>query len=199
MKKIFFIAVTILTANLSGYAQDLIYGGFRIAPNTSIFMDNAPENEKAGIGYGIGYYEVLELSNKINLQAEVNYNMISFVNEVTFPGGGSVKETKNYSSIDLPIMVKYRPSANFAIGVGYQFSLGSNLNRKEVTKNGNTTTESNSEDDGVNSSGMFIDMNTKFAKNIVGLRVLSTDKSFFEYDQEQKTLNISLYVGFTIF
>ena len=82
MKKIFFTVVTILLLNFYSKAQEVIYGGLKASPNLSVFTSKAPENVKSGIGYSIGYFEVLELGYKINLQAEINHNMISFVQDI---------------------------------------------------------------------------------------------------------------------
>jgi hypothetical protein len=69
MKKI--LTVILICASFTLKAQDKIYGGLRIAPNFSLITDKSDDykNVKSGVGYSFGYYEVLELSYKINLQA----------------------------------------------------------------------------------------------------------------------------------
>lgn len=195
MKKILFLAITLVTANCTLLAQDVIYGGFKIAPNLSVFTDKAPADTKSGIGYGIGYYEVLELSYKVNLQAEVNYNMMSFVKEVK-SGSNSNKEVRAYRAIELPLMIKLRPSSNFSIGAGYQFSFRPKLKTTKTDKTGSTTNETTVESKGIKTSGFFLDMNGKVSKNIIGLRVLSPSEDF---NGGSKSLNVAAYFGITLF
>ena len=75
MKKIIYISTLfILTLTVKVKAQDdVIYGGFKLAPNFSVITDKA-DKWSSGIGYSLGYFEVLELNYKMNLQAEINYS-----------------------------------------------------------------------------------------------------------------------------
>lgn len=192
MKKIVY-AFTIICFLISynSQAQSNIYGGFKLAPNYSIITDKV-ENLKSGIGYSLGYFEVLELENKINLQAEINYTNNSFVSEQNL-GGINRKTTTNNNSVELPFMVKYRPNDNFSIGLGYQFSFFPS--RSEKTK---TTGQAdvNNDGKGSKSNGLFLDANIKTNKTIIGFRVLKTSKSIIE---PISSINASLYVGFALF
>lgn len=192
MKKIVY-ALTIIGLLISyiSKAQSKIYGGLKLAPNYSIITDKV-ENLKSGIGYSIGYFEVLELENKINLQAEINFTNNSFIREIN-SGGINSKTTINNNSVELPFMIKYRPNDNFSIGFGYQFSFFPSISQKNKT-----TGEPNENLDGkgIKSNGLFLDANIKTKKTIIGLRVLKTSKSIIE---PTESINASFYLGFALF
>jgi hypothetical protein len=194
MKKILCIIVLLVSISKFSHAQDNIYGGLKLSPNYSIFIDKA-KDYSSGIGYSIGYFEVLELSYKLNLQAEVNYSQNSFIYKVS-NGSYSEKQTSNYNSVELPLMFKFRPSENFAIGIGYQFSFKSKGKIKTVTTDNGTSTELKETIDGISSEGGFLDANFKSGKTIVGLRILKTNKNFIE---PYNSLNAAFYLGFGIF
>lgn len=191
MKKSLLIAVILAGYSFHVAAQDKIYGGPKLAPNFSIFTEKAG-NLKSGIGYSIGYFEVLELSYKVNLQAEINYTNYSFVDKQTF-GSITSKTVTNNRTIELPIMAKYRVSNDFAIGVGYQFSFKPKSTAKTETTDQPTETV---DQPGVKTSGVFIDANYKKGKNIFGVRILSTNDPLAD---PFKSINASFYVGFGIF
>lgn len=194
MKKILFILFTLISVVKISAAQDNIYGGFKVSPNYSIFIDKA-KNYSSGIGYGLGYFEVLELSYKLNLQAEVNYTRSSFIYEES-NGSSSLKRTANFGSIELPLMFKFRPVDNFAIGLGYQFSFKPKGSLKSVTTDNGTSTEEKETIDGISAAGGFLDANFKSGKTIFGLRILKTNKNFIE---PYSSLNAAFYIGFGIF
>jgi hypothetical protein len=172
---IFFLSTVFNTQSVK--AQDVIYGGFKLAPTYLIPTKKIdPLKFSSKIGYSIGYYEVLELSNKINLQAELNYSSYSYKLKTE----GSTTETEQeLKGIELPLMIKYRANNNFAIGAGYQFGLGAQK-----------------------LSGMLFDMNVKSNKTIFGLRALflNEDESAVMFgEQSAKPIATSLYLGFSIF
>jgi hypothetical protein len=192
MTKIFYAIIFIgLMISNNSQAQSKIYGGFKLAPNYSIITDKV-ENLKSGIGYSVGYFEVLELENKINLQAEINYTNNSFVIDLN-SGGINTKTTIKNNSVELPLMVKYRPNDNFSIGLGYQFSFFSSKSEKTKTTG---QADENINDKGISSNGVFLDANIKTKKTIIGLRVLKTSESIIE---PFESINASFYVGFALF
>jgi hypothetical protein len=152
-------------------AQDVIYGGFKLAPTYSIFTEKPADGFTASPGFSVGYFEVLELSNKINLQAEVNYSNYAYT--FTVPGTTS-KEKFNYNALELPFLVKYRVAESFAIGAGYQFALT-----------------------GDKSSGLLFDANFKTNKTIIGIRGLKTINDMVV--GTGNPIQASFYIGFGIF
>lgn len=175
----------------NGQAQNKIYGGVKISPNYSIITDKV-DKLKSGIGYGFGYFEVLELENKINLQAEINYVNNTFISDQS---SGTIKKTitTNNNSIEIPFMIKYRPSDNFSIGLGYHLSFIPSTSEK--TKETGMA-DSKIDQDGIKSNGFFLDANAKTSKAIIGLRILKTNKSLID---PLNSINASFYVGFAIF
>jgi len=190
-KTIYALTIIGLLISYCSQAQSKICGGFKLAPNYSIITDKV-ENLKSGIGYSVGYFEVLELENKINLQAEINYTNNSFVSE-TNSGGINSKTTINNNSVELPFMIKYRPNDNFSIGLGYQFSFFPSKSEKTKTTG---QADENNDGKGIKSNGLFLDANIKTNKTIIGLRVLKTSKSIIE---PISSINASFYVGFALF
>lgn len=184
------IIIGLLICNNS-QAQSKIYSGFKVAPNYSIITDKT-DNLKSGVGYSIGYFEVLELENKINLQAEINYTNNSFIIDENF-GTTNRKTTINNNSVELPLMIKYRPSDNFSFGVGYQFSFFPSISEKTKTTG---QADENIDGKGIKSNGVFLDANIKTNKTIIGLRVIKTSKSVIE---PINSINASFYLGFALF
>jgi hypothetical protein len=193
MKKI--LAVILICASFTLKAQDKIYGGLRIAPNYSLITDKSElyKSVKSGVGFSIGYYEVMELSYKINLQAEINYSNYSFKTDIDADPAKTNYKNTSYQSLELPISVKFRPNESFAFGVGYQFSFLPSLN-DETGEFG--AVEGLGENGGVKTSGFFLDLNGKSGKTIYGLRVTRFDNDLVGTD---KLLNFSAYVGIGLF
>jgi hypothetical protein len=192
MKKILFTLICL--TSLKAFAQDKIYGGIRLSPNFSMIYDDAEayKSVKSGVGYSIGYFEVLELSYKINLQGEINYSNYSFRTDIDEDPTKTKYETTNYSSVEVPIAIKYRPTESVAVGVGYQFSLASRMtdNSKQYGS------EFSEETGGTSTSGFFFDINGKFGKSIYGLRVTKFNNEFVNTD---KLINVSAYIGIGLF
>lgn len=206
MKKIFLLtAFTIFITTLVLKAQDnqdRIFGGIRLAPNYSFFIDKA-KDWKPEIGYSIGYYEVCELDYRLNLQAEVNYS----VRANSYEPANSGKTTFSFKNIELPVAAKYRVSDDFAIGVGYQFSIYKKAKRIFKPIQGEVQKSSL---DGISSSGPFLDMSYTKNKTFIGLRAMQTIKSmvpafdpstgeFGDEDSGIGTLNVAFYVGIRLF
>lgn len=172
--------------------EDKIYGGFKIAPNYSIITDKA-DSWKSDVGYSIGYFEVLELNYKLNLQAEINFSKYSF----NIQG-----YKKSYKSIEIPVAAKYRLTNQLALGIGYQVSLRTKL--KDET-NPYSDYEDNSSTDVLSkifspkqsTSGVFADVSFKNEKIICGLRFLQTNKQLI--DNMHSSINTSFYVGIPLF
>ena len=190
MKKYCILLLTMVVIAYNSKAQDKIYGGFKLAPNFSLFSDETGDL-KPTIGYGAGYFEVLELSNHINLQAELNYSLAKFSSDVKITSSKTVTTNYSVNTLDLPVMIKYRTDGGLAFGVGYQLGLKSTTH----TQVGSGTAESNPSDN--KNAGFLVDLSYSTAnKNIVGLRFLSPSnpqiKSF-------NSTNLSIYYGLKLF
>lgn len=201
MKKILSIIAAISLFNsFSAKAQeDKIFGGFKIAPNFSIITDEVNDDWKTGIGYSIGYYEVLELANKLNLQAEILLTKTTFVQDLK-DGEYSSKTTRTSSNLNIPIMAKYRLTEEFAVGLGYQFSAGilmdPKLKEKVKDSGPGYSSETKSESEGIKNNGFFFDASYTKGKSIFGLRLLSPK---MKQVQDYNTINASFYFGYKLF
>jgi hypothetical protein len=197
MKKNILSLIFILTICSYTQAQDVLYGGLRLSPNFSVFTDKA-EGISSGVGYSIGYFEVAELSSKINLQAEINYSNYAVLDKVPSPTATNptrtLTRTTRYTNLELPLMVKYRIVDAFSIGAGYQFNiLNSEFRTKsQITEGNDETTRS---EDGISTAGYFIDANYKAGSTLIGLRILQNDELY----NNKRSINVGLYVGFTLF
>ena len=189
MKKYCILLLTMIVITYNSKAQDKIYSGFKLAPNFSLFSDETGDL-KPTIGYGAGYFEVLELSNHINLQAELNYSLAKFSSDDK-SSGKTITTTYSVNTLDLPIMIKYRTDGGLAFGVGYQLGLKSTTHKKVDSG----TAESNPSDN--KNAGFLLDLSYSTSnKNILGLRFLSPSnpqiKSF-------NSTNLSIYYGLKLF
>lgn len=196
MKKILFSLLCFIV--IKAGAQDKIYGGIRLSPNFSIINDKAElyKKVKSGVGYSIGYFEVLELSYKINLQGEINYSNYSFKTDVSFDPTKTDNKMTNYQSLEIPLAVKFRPSEAIAFGVGYQFSFFATT-KDEANYGTNPGSWNDEESSGnVRTNGFFFDINGKAGKSIFGLRIVKFNKNLIDTD---KLYNFSAYVGIGLF
>jgi hypothetical protein len=231
MKKNILSLIIMVVVCTAANAQSIIYGGFKANANYSLYnkaLDGpiGTVNQRSGIGYGIGYYEVIELPNRINLQAEVNLNTIAFSQKdttniaaarVAGQKASFNKESFRYTNLELPFMIKYRVTDNLAIGVGYQFNIFNNRFRKGKKTTvvtpvvGDETRTSVDLEEGTDpipaTEGFIVDASFKSNNIIAGLRLLSADDplrtvSYFNTNgavERKANLNVSLYVGITLF
>ncbi|MEY4703606.1 MAG: hypothetical protein RIR96_1503 [Bacteroidota bacterium] len=190
----FFVTFLLLISRINISAQQKVYGGFKMSSNYTVFTDNA-ENWKSQIGYGIGYHEIMELNDYINLQAEIILTTYSF-NKKSNSGSTSYEQNQIFRSIEIPMMIKYRLSANSAVGLGYQYCFLKSGKEKIILSDGTNNTETKTNNSGVNTSGIFLDFNTKSKKMIYGIRLNMFQNEFIE---TKKSVNSSIYLGYNLF
>ena len=126
MKK-FLLLITLVSLGVS--AQD-IEGGIKFSINNPTFSDDVDNDSKGKIGYSVGYYETMNLNSHWALQGEIGFTSISYeakdggskVNPVTLVETATTS-TFSSSFIEVPLIVKYRITESFGIGVGHQFCL----------------------------------------------------------------------------
>lgn len=102
---------------MSIQAQD-IKGGLKVSFGMPVFSDDVENSASGTLGYSIGYFETMKLSNSVALEGEINYTSISYET-----GEGDNATDESTSFIELPIMIKY-VSGDFHIGGGLQFTRG---------------------------------------------------------------------------
>lgn len=115
MKKIFlFISLISLGVN----AQE-IKGGIKFAPNMPTFSNDVDNSSSGKVGYSIGYYETMNFNESVQLQGEISYTHVSYESKYFGP-----KSTYSSNFLEIPLIVKYRATEDFAIGGGYQYCFG---------------------------------------------------------------------------
>ncbi|MEN9963385.1 MAG: outer membrane protein beta-barrel domain [Bacteroidota bacterium] len=196
MKSINLVCFTILffISSNSIFGQHKIYGGFKLTSNYSVFTEKVQE-WKSRLGYGFGYFEVMELDYPVNLQAEINFTTNTFINKTSF-GTQSVKITNNYHSFEIPLLAKYRINDHFSFGIGYQFSIGSSGKSKTVLDNNGNQSKSSTNLTGINTSGFLFDANHSSEKTMFGFRIIRTNDNFID---PFKSINASVFFGFKLF
>ena len=178
MKK-FLLLITLVSLGVS--AQD-IEGGIKFSINNPTFSDDVDNDSKGKIGYSVGYYETMNLNSHWALQGEIGFTSISYeakdggldFNPVT---GAVTETTSTFSSsfIEVPLIVKYRITESFGIGVGHQFCL-----------------------DGlsIQDSGQLIDISLDANSVKLGARYYMGSEMIYGGNSLN---NITVSVGFTIF
>lgn len=177
MKK---IAVVILfLVSIVSYSQD-ISGGFKAGINFSTFSDNVNNDASGGIGYGLGYYETMEINKSFDLQGEINYT------KYVYETYKNVNNNMNF--IEIPLMCKYKFD-KLAIGLGYQFGFGLGGESVQDFEGQKSTTELEKSND----SGLLLDVSTKSNNFDFGIRYYMGSKKIYDGN----TINsINLSVGY---
>ena len=98
-------------------AQD-IKGGLKLSVNMPTFSGDV-DNTKGKIGYSIGYFESMMLTDNIALEGEVNYTNVAYEN-----GIGQEKFKEDINFFEVPLMAKYVVN-DFHLGGGFQYCFGS--------------------------------------------------------------------------
>ncbi len=116
MKKI--ITIICLMTFIGIQAQD-IQGGLKLSVNLPMFSGDV-DNTKGKVGYSIGYFESMMLTNNIALEGEINYTHVAY----QLGQGDDFTFEDDINFFEIPLMVKY-VSNDFHIGGGFQYCLGS--------------------------------------------------------------------------
>ena len=94
------IIVICLMTFLGIQAQD-IKGGLKLSVNMPTFSGDV-DNTKGKIGYSIGYFESMMLTDNIALEGEVNYTNVAYEK-----GIGQEKFKEDINFFEVPLMAKY--------------------------------------------------------------------------------------------
>jgi hypothetical protein len=177
MKK-FLLLISLVSLGVS--AQD-IEGGIKFSINNPTFSDDYDNDAKGKIGYSVGYYETMNLNSHWALQGEIGFTSISYEandgGEFDEETGVFKKKKSTFSNsfIEVPLIVKYRITESFGIGVGHQFCL-----------------------DGlsIQDSGQLIDISLDANSVKLSARYYMGSEQLYRGNSLN---NISVSVGFTIF
>lgn len=103
-------------------AQDL-FGGVKFSLNMPSVSGSSTD---ADLGFSIGYFETMYLSESFALEGEINYTTVSWETTTTFGDGdnqGSNTVSDDASFIEIPLMAKYVMD-NFHLAAGLQLNFG---------------------------------------------------------------------------
>lgn len=185
MKKII-IGIFFLSVGVN--AQD-IKGGFKFSPNFSTFSKDVENESKGNIGFGLGYFETMDLNSKFALSGEINYTNYSYE---TGKATDYVSTTKHkFNFIEVPVILKYKIN-NFALGFGVQYGFGMGGNTTQTQYNQTTKTDMTPSND----KGFLIDVSTKTDKFNFGLRYYLGAEKIYDGNSIR---SINLSVGYIVF
>lgn len=162
MKKIFFIAATVLgIANLSAQEKTLApQFGVKSAANMSSYNGKDISKTDYAVGFTAGVYANFPVTQSFSIQPEVNYARLAGKGSrdqyLYNLDGSTARQTKNITTLDyiqVPVMFKYYiAGSRFNVEAGPQAGFlvyGSNKNVESTFANGtvnNTTTKTNIKD-----------------------------------------------------
>lgn len=137
--------------------KDPIRFGIKGGGNAASFNDQDVSLNNQKLGFHAGVFVNIPISQKLSLQPEVLYNQLgskSVLSSTDVTNGSTTVKTKNdYSTtlnyVSVPLMLQMRPTKNFYIEAGPEFSYfinGKNKgeSRVESTTGGITTTTTSS-------------------------------------------------------
>lgn len=144
MKKILFIiaAVSFMAYHISAQDgmdnRDLLQYGVKIGANFSNVYDSQGEQFNADPKFGLaaGGFIAIPIGKYLGVQPELLFSQKGFrANSIVL--GSPVEFSRTTSFIDVPILISFKPSANFSILVGPQYSYL--LKQKDVFTNSTTS------------------------------------------------------------
>lgn len=129
------VALSFFTANVMAQAQFAV--GIKAGPNFASIdtKANAGENYKNRTGFHGGAFALIKLS-KVGIQPEVLFSQQG--SKVKF---NTQELDRNYSYLNVPIMVKLYTIAGINIQAGPQFGFVMNAEKEELDVNGRITKE----------------------------------------------------------
>lgn len=173
-------------------AQD-IKGGFKFSPNFSTFSKDVENDSKGNIGFGIGYFETMDMNSNFALQGEINYTHYAYETGKSSDNQSTFKHKCNM--IEIPVILKYKVN-NFGIGFGIQYTYGLGNNTTNSTTYGTVTTTTKTDSDQLSDLGYLLDLSTTSDKFTYGLRYYMGSKKGYEGNSIN---SINLSIGYILF
>ena len=136
MKKVLLIAVIALLSLSNVNAQDVKFGA-KTGLNLSNFKGDL-DNVEAKIGFNIGAFVEIGLSDKFTFQPELLFSTQGAKSEGS-EGFDSYEQTNKVNYLNVPLMLKYAVSDKFALEFGPQIGFLLSADREGAqTFDGNT-------------------------------------------------------------
>lgn len=171
------------------WAQKDINGGIQVSPNYSLFNKSTKKFPQCtscsgSPGFGIGYFETLELNDRWQLEANINYSENRFKNDEN----NELKVTYTVRYIDIPLLMRYK-YGNFRLGLGYQYRYGLAGSQDSEFSSG--------EIQEAKDTGVVIDVGAQQGKMRFGLRYFRGSEEMVFVPSSISSLSLS--IGWTLF
>ena len=201
MKKIFLTAAAVFAFSFAN-AQDVKFGAKAGLNISSITGDNT-EDVSSKIGFQVGGFAEIKISDKFAIQPELLYSAQGAKSKNSELGGTSIyKSTIKLAYLNIPLMAKYYVAEGFSLEAGPQLGfLLSAENEATVSFEGESETESadNKEDFNSIDFGFNLGAGYDVTENInlgvrysIGLSNIVKDSEDFK----QNNSNIAIAVGY---
>jgi hypothetical protein len=204
MKKRIMFSMALLFGVTSIVNAQSIVGGLKVTPSFALVKDNSPVINgsgskvpvSSGIGYGFGYYEILDFKKHLDLQGEINFSVNNYRQIIESPGGFSQVNKWSLSYIDVPLLARIKFD-NFGIGIGpmHRFAIGGVKKTEDINPTETTITDEKIK--GSSETALVLDFSYKIKKVYLGLRFASGTKNTLETGNPSRILSFSF--GYTIF
>lgn len=204
MKKRIMFSMALLFGVTSIVNAQSIVGGLKVTPSFALVKDNSPVINgsgskvpvSGGIGYGFGYYEILDFKKHLDLQGEINFSVNNYRQIIESPGGFSQVNKWSLSYIDVPLLARIKFD-NFGIGIGpmHRFAMGGVKKTEDINPTETTITDEKIK--GSSETALVLDFSYKIKKVYLGLRLASGTKNTLETGNPSRILSFSF--GYTIF
>ena len=202
MKKVLLIAVIALLSLSNVNAQDVKFGA-KTGLNLSNYTGDV-ENSETKIGFNIGAFVEIGLSDKFTFQPELLFSTQGAKSEDS-EGSDSFEQTIKANYLNVPLMLKYAVSDKFALEFGPQIGFLLSANREGTqTFDGNTDIINEDFKDSFKSIDFGLNFGASFdiVENIfIGARYnlgLANILDFEDMDSDDKAQNsvFSISVGY---
>lgn len=185
-KTINLLLLTLLFKSFNISAQTT--GGIIAGGNLSILTEKV-EKTKGFIGFNFGYYETYQINKKLSIGIELKYSRNSYLSKPL----DTVKTTRNYNYIELPVLVRFKLNDKLSIGTGVNYAFGLKGSKKTVE---NSTSKSNSTSRSKGGFGILLDVNLNLDPLSVGSRFNYLSGKAIE---GIKRTSIEIYLSYRIF
>ena len=199
MKKLFLTAAAVFAFSFAN-AQDVKYGA-KAGLNISSMTGDGTEDVSSKIGFQVGGFAEIKISDKFAIQPELLYSAQGAKAKLS-EEGVSIKATQKLAYLNIPVMAKYYVTEGFSLEAGPQ--LGFLLSAEQeatVSFEGESVTDSadNKEDFNSIDFGFNLGAGYDVTENInlgvrysIGLSNIVKDSEDFK----QNNSNIAIAVGY---
>ena len=199
MKKLFLTAAAVFAFSFAN-AQDVKYGA-KAGLNISSITGDGTEDVSSKIGFQVGGFAEIKISDKFAIQPELLYSAQGAKAKLS-EEGVSIKATQKLAYLNIPVIAKYYVAKGFSLEAGPQLGFLLSAEQESTESiDGVTTTESDDNKEGFNSTDFGFNLGAGYdvTENInlgvrysIGLSNIVKDSEDFK----QNNSNIAIAVGY---